>query len=525
MENLLVEIGGQRNEFDTLGEEFDNISWGVNIFEFSALPKETREFSKDLINFKGKKGLILYYACLLAAKEFDSVFQTLAKDYRISSESEADILMQTIQDAIAVNYVDILTQFLPETTVKKIKGQIATHPNPEAFKLEKVTSELSKYRSGFDFKEFIALAKKFNMPSCVFLDVITKELPTFELSQDNLGKKLFEAISIYDGRPLFYHLDEKNPEDFEFSIKLGDKTYKAKLCKKTDPTALFAGKLTKCCQFYTGDSSDSAVLPVYTDPNAGLIILKDGNKVKATCFTWLAMDKNGEISGIVIDSFEHLPEARKAFTPFITELSKILSFAGLNLYVGTGGATPPLLEMLDSGYSHTTIIERPEPLSADLILYRDSKKVYHINPNASYASEVEITTDSLETYFASLSSNDKAKFSLAYSQYALEDYVPDVIECTQTLGLNTLEYIILLAPIMEKCYTPNGHETIARLLSVRAETLKEIGKSPELIQKLFMELYSSENHYQKFIESIDESVGVDLSGEFDAALFGWEDDF
>ncbi len=114
--------------------------------------------------------------------------------------------------------------------------------------------------------------------------------------------------------------------------------------------------------------------------------IKNKNKIKAASFVWLGQDKNGQKS-LVLDSFEHLHEAGKAFIPFIEALSNKLSESETALYLGAGGKTPKLhINQEDDILAQVAATSRPAPLSAGFMPYADSSKVYLITPGAHYSA-------------------------------------------------------------------------------------------------------------------------------------------
>jgi len=489
LENLLVKIGGKTDSVETMAEAIENTSWGNPLYRFKKLPIEQKKFWQDIVQFKGIDGVKLALNSCLSEDKTQEFFKNLTLEERISSEAQADSLMADITARITVNHLDILLSMLPESKVAQIEKQVAKHKSPEAFKLDKVTQEFAKTHGGFEFKEFVQLAKRFNMPSSIFRDVIEKELPKFNFTEDHVRDELTEALSLYSGNPLFDHIVED--KDFKFKINADAKESSVVLYKKADPTGLFAGKLTKCCQFYTGDSSNQAVMPIYTDPNAGLIVVKDKHKVKGVCFTWLCRNEAGEIDGIVIDSFEHQPEAGKAFLPTIMELSKILSYKGLNLYIGAGGATPSLVEVLDGVSKPAASMVRPKPLSDGFEPYYDSQNVYLINSKATYRDGTSAAgamhgdeANYFETYVSSLSDAKQQELKIIFGQYDFKGDAENVIRCAQAFGYDLLLSLKLLAPIAGGSI-PSANVTIPKLLALGEEKLMMIGSSKELIEKIF----------------------------------------
>ncbi len=223
---------------------------------------------------------------------------------------------------------------------------------------------------GFDIVNFKKLAYKYEMPAILARRIMDEEMPNFRLGEDNVSNTLSPIFTEFFGTSRGY------------TLRLPKSKHKAlhvELMPKTDPTALFMGRMTSCCQFYTGNSSDQAVIPFYTDPNIGLLAIKEGNQVVAGSLVWLCND-NGR-QGMVLESFVFKAENyHKAYLPFVTQLAEMLQPHGINLYMGNGGKSPSL----KVGDEVVEFLPEQTPLTEGYKPYGDSKNVYLIQPGVEY---------------------------------------------------------------------------------------------------------------------------------------------
>lgn len=311
------------------------------------------------------------------------------------------------------------------------------------------------------------------MPTMVLRKFLEEELTKFN-PEDHLA----EVLS-----PIFSSLNSGNTNSFPIGKLFSGKATTVSLLPKTDPTAIFVGKMTNSCQHYMGDSSEEAVIPVYTDPNAGLIIVtigKDVKTVKAACFAWLSRKEDGSIDGLVLDSFEAPgKDCDKAFLPLIFGLAKGLNARGLNLYVGTGGHTP---ELLLNGYL-VEAQDSPSPLTTDYEPYGDASEVYVINPDFEYTfnsmqneANEEIEELNIGDYVEKWSSDLLEEFNklpkvLEYikkygsvnAQY--QEFFQTILENLNIDSLTSLaKYVDLTAKIIE--YGGAYHNELANLNSI-----------------------------------------------------------
>ncbi|MDX1916508.1 MAG: hypothetical protein SFT68_00790 [Rickettsiaceae bacterium] len=222
---------------------------------------------------------------------------------------------------------------------------------------------------------------------------------------DQLIQDLSDQVPIEDGIRNLLQLNNRAESDtqlFKLNQKTSGKTLSIHLLTKNDPIGLFVGKMTKCCQFYTGHSSDSAVMPLFTDTYTGLIVIKKGNNIAGCALVWACTDKYGK-SGLVLDSIECHQEIEKVIPEFLETLSDMLNNKNINLYVGRGGQTPKL--MVESNVSSisgeeakenmtdaaTNLIQLPyasiyddqsgiKPISETYKPYQDSCYLYQISP-------------------------------------------------------------------------------------------------------------------------------------------------
>ncbi len=259
IEKLLISFG-QTETAERLGEEIGNRLWLDNkdsMEKAKSLARgEYQEFFAKMIEYKGFDGLRLLLQVTGSDAQMNAFFNTGGKDLSIDTSEKADALYNELSALVLIVNYDII--------------------------------DLNHLKDKLDIESFKKLAEFYQMPQNIIEKLLTEELQDIK-SEDNIS-------------------DIFSEKTFQLSIpytktngQQGIKNYTVELLPKSDPTALFVGKMTNCCQFYTGDSSDQAVMPVYKDPNAGLIVVKEKGKVKGASFVWLTQD-----NGLVLDSFEHL---------------------------------------------------------------------------------------------------------------------------------------------------------------------------------------------------------------------------
>lgn len=187
---------------------------------------------------------------------------------------------------------------------------------------------------------------------------LAKILRKYDIEEESFNKILDEVLpNIQNANSL--------PD---VTITTKDGKYTLKKLPSNDYRGFVLGKMTKCCQYIGGDS-ERCVIDGFTRETAGFYILHDKKeKIKAQCYAWIGTNNEGK-RVLILDSFEHLPEAKKYFVELIHELSdKIESQGFAGLYIGTGGKTPQL-------NANKTEISAADP---DLHRYRDSKSLYKI---------------------------------------------------------------------------------------------------------------------------------------------------
>lgn len=238
---------------DKIQEQIFNASWGGDerFEEYRNLPELELRYLQSLIVNKGIESISLCVSLANLPIERKKFFEWV---------NEQDYSSEDLSDQ-AINKIKELTAFSNEEYKSK-------------------TQELEK--SGFDVDNLVLCASKFKMPKDIFEKLIQDLLKRQEVT-DNISKILLSEQAT-ESAIVNLNEDFKSSESFSFYIsetekKMNSKTPQAKLLLKTDPTALFIGKMTKCCQFYTGHSSDYAVMPVYNDPNAGLFVLYRSGKL------------------------------------------------------------------------------------------------------------------------------------------------------------------------------------------------------------------------------------------------------
>ncbi len=495
LENLILQIG-KLDTAQNLLENLLNLGWDNPVSEFMELPPREKEFFKEIIEYKGFEGLNLVFQATFSSAQKKKFFNREGKDFTVSAEN-VDQLFNELSDFVA--FIDY----------------------------SNISLEAAEY-SGFDVESLKKLVKKFKVPMDILERLVTEEFPSFNLEEDRLVEEIGSAFKSTTGAAgagsseLKFNIEveyEKPGVDYtpikktttkgkdyiEYKAK-PKKTFSVELLSKTNPLALFIGKMTKSCQFYTGDSSKQAVIPVYTDPNAGLIVvrdLRDGGKIKAASFAWLTQNEEGEVDGVVLDSFEHLPEMGKVFVPLITEFSQRLSESGLKLYIGSSGKTPKLFVYKDGVSLAAEIIPHGTPLSEDFEPYYDSKSVYCIDPDAKYSvASVGVDYENYTTAVINgLSSEEALEFKALFSTI-YEGHIKYIIDYCIGNKLDFYRSFRGLAPIL------NG---------VRGDSLREIDKILSILQceenyeKLAIfqtgNYFSSEN-FDKFVDSV-KSLSVD----------------
>lgn len=374
IEKIICSFGRKQNTHN-LGEEIGNRLWltAKNIDNIDSLLSESQKiFFAQLMNYKGFNGLKLLFQTAGSQAKTAEFFTST--DLTINDEISAESLFNELTDHLKdIDYSDI--------------------------NLEHLTAH------GFDIPIFTALVKQYGMPHDIVKTLVEEDLQEINLKDDNIRTIFPGGNTKFKLAPISYT---------KTNGQTGTKTYTVEYLPKTDPTALFAGKMTNCCQFYTGDSSDQAVIPVYKDPNAGLIVVKEGNKIKGVSFAWLTEDQ-----GLVLDSFEHMPEAGKAFIPFITALSSALALSDYKLYVGLGGKTPDLfIQQEDGELAEAIKTSRPTPSSEGYEPYGDSSTVYLIEPDKHYvAMSTQIEGNPIELVLANLSTSEQEAIKDIYQKF------------------------------------------------------------------------------------------------------------
>jgi hypothetical protein len=421
IEKLLISFG-QTETAERLGEEIGNRLWLDNkdsMEKAKSLARgEYQEFFAKMIEYKGFDGLRLLLQVTGSDAQMNAFFNTGGKDLSIDTSEKADALYNELSALVLIVNYDII--------------------------------DLNHLKDKLDIESFKKLAEFYQMPQNIIEKLLTEELQDIK-SEDNIS-------------------DIFSEKTFQLSIpytktngQQGIKNYTVELLPKSDPTALFVGKMTNCCQFYTGDSSDQAVMPVYKDPNAGLIVVKEKGKVKGASFVWLTQD-----NGLVLDSFEHLPEAQKAFLPFIAALSNKVAEHGHKLYLGSGGKTPKLK------YAHNVKVEtqeRAEPLSAEFKPYRDSRNVYLIEPNTEYTIDDNKEGNALTAIIESLSVEQKEEIEDAYKKFD-SYHLTEIADACKINNLDFVETLKIMTPHTNDCSRILSSVFLTKLLTSSPEVLK-----------------------------------------------------
>ncbi|NDB82655.1 MAG: hypothetical protein EB127_07930, partial [Alphaproteobacteria bacterium] len=357
--------------WDKLVESVLNIGWGglQRIQKFASLDQEEKDILRKIATYTtlNDSSPIINNMISLANldEERNQFFESLKKE-NIGDRTLEDIIknddpnsgsQEIIQQAF-VKLSEILTMDDEMVKERAVGLGIFAENNAETLAL---------------------YIKKYNMPRDIF-DQLLRDLGG--LSREYTPKDS-GAGSLFS-----------NIETLQLSQKVGGKKLEASFLPSGDPVALFIGKMTKSCQFYSGDSSDTAVMPFYKDSNTGVIVIKAAAKIGAASFVWVCRDSTGK-PGMVLDSIEHLPEMRKIIPEFLEKLSEILNKKGMDLYLGTGGSTPSLAYQAGYGVTGWGAMEggkeeplptlsrdydNIKPISQDYKPYYDSASLYKIAP-------------------------------------------------------------------------------------------------------------------------------------------------
>jgi hypothetical protein len=344
-----------------------------------------------------------------------------------------------------------------------------------------VYPDIEHEKTHFNIENFKKLAIKYFLPHDIYAEVIIKEVPKF--SNDSALEEIFKANNENNGS--FLDLGK---------IHSGKNSF-VSLLNKSDPAGLFLGQMTESCMHYKGMAEKNAVIPGYTSPYSGFLVVFNSNtsekgsrikysKVKAAAYCWMA-EKEGKPVGIVVDSYEYINSGEKDFLPFITGVSKYLADRGLKLFVGEGGKTPVII------YTGKKVsefqIKRPSPMDKSLALNTDSEYVYDISlineeKKLTFKSKTGSTPDyeidnsivtSLESYLsffnsaiiiklANVSDYLNAVSETAYKPPALYKFTKILLECE----INSED---LKLSVMEKFFSRFGKP--ARIIKLAFEIL------------------------------------------------------
>ncbi|MDX1916539.1 MAG: hypothetical protein SFT68_00945, partial [Rickettsiaceae bacterium] len=283
------------------------------------------------------------------------------------------------------------------------------------------------------------------------LNDLTSYIRKYKMPSDIFEKLVIDLTDICTKHPTLREL-----ESIKFTLaKVGGKKTEAYFLPNNDPAALFIGKMTKSCQFYTGHSSDSAVMPFYKDTNTGVIVIKKGVNISVGCFAWICRNQEGKL-GIVLDSIESMPEMQKIIPEFLEKLSTILQEKGLDLYLGSGGGTPTLhQEFVDKLYEPLPTLERYKsifPISENYIPYYDSDNLYKITPGSQLTIKQvkDVAHEPQDLFIQNMVENaDKIGHPPAVVYTLLKKYSPGFLQklsglITQDDGIRIVQCILEL---------------------------------------------------------------------------------
>jgi hypothetical protein len=394
IEHILKQVPAGNKDFDVLySEGFGNLSWGFDestLKSFSGITEHKKEFLRDIFT---KADDLKVFGTIISALFDQRVDDIIAEEYA-SSDAVDSSASASAAAAAAGSGSERLTS--REKVERALESEF-----PHALREEidrKLTGKL-------DVAKFKSLAKKYKMPTNIVRKLLDDSEAIF-LAESNSDKKIAE------------YFPELRTQS-EYVIPLGKGVFDSRKATELvfhsydDPTALFVGKMTKSCQFYTGHSSDQAVIPVYSKPGCSLISIRKagGDKqIFASMFAWLGTHAGQ--TGLVLDSIEFSGEERIKYTPnLLREFSQVLRAVGLKLWVGSGGQTPVLYESddltpvaaSDSEPSTTKpqIHKAPQPLDKGFKPYGDSSEVYEIDPTKTYSAHRAQTVE-FETIYSAL---------------------------------------------------------------------------------------------------------------------------
>ncbi|MFY9590188.1 hypothetical protein [Rickettsia endosymbiont of Halotydeus destructor] len=301
----------------------------------------------------------------------------------------------------------------------------------QTFKALKETAKNIKFAQEDSYPELAKLCHKYNYSEDIFTRIIDKILPNVKQQDDHLP-------------------------DIKFNIQAKGETYTFSKLPAGDLRGLFLGKMTQCCQFIGGDS-EKCVIDGFTKDTAGFYILTDSKgKIMAQSYAWLGVNEEGR-EVLMLDSFEHLPEGKKLFLPFLSKLTEAIQNDNLmEIYLGSGGKTPRL------SASTENIIT---PKDGSLFQYSDSKSAYKI------AGKLELgTLDNFEKIPTYNNFDEFFEFNRTKAANNLQNQYSDLFE-----GLNyaNLGNINLYAAALNKLLSQN--KLIAKEMNSFIKSLESFG--------------------------------------------------
>ena len=159
---------------------------------------------------------------------------------------------------------------------------------------EKKQSELSKIQRQWDKIVEANLGQKINFEKCEsyiynhkYENVAEDELEIAKLSSNcGYSQEDFEKV-----QAIFRAQKERTKSSIPQIEKKDEKTgYTYKVLRLDDPTAIFVGELTDCCQAL-GDVGESCMKHSVTSPNGRVLVVQDGNG-KILSQSWIWRNKN-----------------------------------------------------------------------------------------------------------------------------------------------------------------------------------------------------------------------------------------
>lgn len=289
------------------------------------------------------------------------------------------------------------------------------------------------------------------------------------------------------------------------------KKYTTQLLSNDDPTGLFIGKKTNACILVGGFGMDDIVIPAYTSPWSGyMVVYKGKNDIHAAAYMWMAKDEITEKPlGLVVNSYESIHLNKKIFIKWLIEFSAYLHKQGLKLYFGYHAGQTPNFKIIDihtkkeTNFYDLAPIPHPKPMDNDLPIY-----------DLDVSNVVEVPVDNVEykalTAEEEVIHNDFSDFVTLYqmAKYLKQKYKAIVSSDVYHLQDKIIDYFVIVEDIIknnqQKLGLLNKDIELWELPSINTCTARGI------------DWEDSENYFEQFIATI-------LTNEFKATEIVGED--